>query len=79
MPQNKGYTEDPLRCTCPCEYMQICAVYLQEGGPASQYSVFIGQYMQLIGSYLPEQVAFCDMREKRNFKGPDTSGSYSVA
>ena len=38
-------------------HMQIYAVDWPEGGAVSQYSVFIGQYMQLIGSYLPEQVA----------------------
>ena len=54
--------------------MKIYAVYWPEGGAVSQYSVVIGQYMPLISSYWPEQVvAYCDMREDRNFKSSDMS------
>ena len=44
--------------------MQIYAVAWPVGGAASQYNVFIGQYIQLVDSYLPEQVAYWDMIEK---------------
>jgi hypothetical protein len=45
--------------------MQKYAVYWPEGGAASPYSVFIGQKMSLTGY----------MREDRNFKASNVSGS----
>ena len=55
----KGYTQKIHFVVelVPTFHKQIFAVYWPEGGAVSQYSVFIGQYMQLIGSYWPEQVA----------------------
>ena len=53
-----NYTEGSLRSKRVSKFhMQIYAFYWPEGGAACQNGVFIGQYMQLIGSYWPEQVA----------------------
>ena len=43
--------------------MEIYAVYWREGWEARQYSVLIGQCIELIGSYWPKEVAQYDMRE----------------